>query len=213
VPDAPLSLIDDFRTDEEHLLEAGDMLYLPPGWGHDGVALDSCLTYSVGFRAPSGTELAAGFLDYLHERGLPGTGYRDPGLRATRHPARIDAEMIDFAAKQLSRISWRKADVQDFMGRQLSTPKQTIVFSAPRKKHVRIRNKTIALNPKTQMLYLGARFFINGESFLPRPTQRAVLAALADWRRAPGPALARAGLEPLILQWHRAGFLDLEPRP
>jgi hypothetical protein len=63
------------------------------------------------------------------------------------------------------------------------------------------------------MLYLGARFFINGESFVPRPAQRAALAALADRRQAPGRTLARARLEPLILQWHRAGFLDLEPRP
>jgi 50S ribosomal protein L16 3-hydroxylase len=213
VPHAPLSLIDDFRADEEYVLEPGDMLYLPPGWGHDGVALDACFTCSVGFRVPSGAELAAGFLDYLHERGLPKADYRDPGLQPTRHPAKIGAGMVDFAEKLLARIAWRKADVRDFMGRHLSTPKQNIVFAAPRSKALRIGGRTARLNPKTRMLYLGARFFINGESCVPRPAQRAALAALADQRQAPGRRLARAGLEPLILQWHRAGYLDLEPPP
>ena len=68
------------------------MLYLPPGWGHDGVALDACFTYSVGFRAPRGAELAASFLDYLHERGLPDADYRDPDLRPPARPARIGPE-------------------------------------------------------------------------------------------------------------------------
>ncbi len=57
--DAPLKLIEDFRADDEYLLEPGDMLYLPPGWGHEGVALEPCFTYSIGFRAPQGAELAA----------------------------------------------------------------------------------------------------------------------------------------------------------
>jgi len=213
VPDAPLRLIDDFRAEREYLLGPGDMLYLPPGWGHQGVALDHCFTYSIGFRAPTGPELAAGFLDYLHERGLPDASYRDPALRATRHPAKIHADMVDFAETLLARISWRRADVQDFIGRHLSAPKQTIVFSPSRRKILRIGSRTVTLHAKTQMLYLGARVFINGESLLPQPAQRAALAALADQRQASGRALARAGLEPLILQWHRAGFLDLEPRP
>lgn len=214
IPDAPLRLIGDFRAEEEYLLEPGDMLYLPPGWGHDGVALDSCFTYSVGARAPSGAELAAGFLDYLHERGLPDAGYRDPGLRAPRCPAHIGSDMVGFAQRQLARIRWRRTEVEDFLGRYLSTPKPNVVFAKTgRDGRGSIAGRSVELHPKTQLLYRGTRFFINGESFIPRPAQRAALAALADARQAPGRALARAGLEPLILQWQRAGFLDLEPRP
>jgi hypothetical protein len=54
VAGAPLRLIADFAPEEELLAEPGDLLYLPPGWGHDGVALDDCLTCSVGLRAPQG---------------------------------------------------------------------------------------------------------------------------------------------------------------
>jgi len=60
---APLKLIEDFSPQEEYLLEPGDLLYLPPGWGHDGIALGECFTCSVGFRAPRGAELGAAFLD------------------------------------------------------------------------------------------------------------------------------------------------------
>jgi len=214
VPHAPLSLIDDFRAQEEYVLEPGDMLYVPPGWGHDGVALDSCLTYSVGFRAPSGAELAAGFLDYLHERGLPGAGYRDPGLRVATRPARIGAELIAFAEAQLARIRWTRGDVEEFLGRYLTTPKPNIVFPPSfRKIKGKLEDRTVVLDPKTQMLYLGSRFFINGEGLRPRASQRRPLAALADRRRAPGRMLARAGLGRLILEWHRSGYLSLEPRP
>jgi 50S ribosomal protein L16 3-hydroxylase len=212
VPDAPLKLIAGFRAEEEFLLEPGDLLYLPPGWGHDGVALDAGFTCSVGFRAPRGAELSVAFLDYLHERGFADAPYRDPGLRATRHPGRIDADMLCFADRRLKRIRWNRADVAGFLGRLLSRPKDNVVFRGTAGT-AGLRNRIAVLDPKTQLLYLGARFFINGESFMPRPAQRAALARLADRRSEPGRRLARAGLEPLILDWQRAGFLKLEPRP
>jgi len=208
---APLKLIDGFVAEDELLLEPGDLLYLPPGWGHDGVALEACFTCSVGFRAPRGAELAAAFLDYLHERGMPDAAYRDPGLRAAKHPARIGGDMIDFASAVLDRIRWTRADATEHLGRFLSAPKDNVVFrgSAP---PARLDGKLVALDPKTQLLYAGARFFINGESFVPRPRARRALALLADRRRAPGALLARAGLAPLVSEWRRAGYLRLEPR-
>ena len=209
VPDAPLKLIAGFRAEEEMVLEPGDLLYVPPGWGHDGFALDPCFTYSIGFRAPRGAELAVAFLDHLHERGLPDADYRDPGLAPAARPAQIGPELAAFAETQLARIRWSRGDVAEFLGRYLSTPKPNVVFLPNRNFPGKIRNKTVNLHPKTQMLYRGARFFINGEVLHPCPAQRKALAGLADFRCAPGRALARAGLEQLILAWHRAGFLCL----
>jgi 50S ribosomal protein L16 3-hydroxylase len=206
VPDVPLKLIGDFSAEEEYLLEPGDLLYLPPGWGHDGVALDACTTYSVGFRAAGGAELAGAFLDYLHERGFADAAYRDPGLRATQRSGRIGAEMLRFAERQLKRVRWHRGDVARFLGHFLSTPKDNVFFKR-RSSAARLRDKLVVLDPKTQLLYIGAQFFINGESLLARPAQHAALAELADRR------LARAGLEPLISTWHRAGFVNLEPKP
>jgi len=211
IPDAPLRLIAGFRAEKEFLLESGDLLYLPPGWGHDGVALDPGFTCSVGFRAPGGAELAAAFLDHLHQRGLRDATYRDPGLRPAGRAARIGGDMIAFAEQQLRRIRWKRADVEDFLGRFLSTPKPHVVFARVRENRNRNLEKLqVILDPKTHMLYRGSRFFINGESFVPRRGQRAALAALADRRRIAGRRLARAGLGGLIFDWVRSGFLHLE---
>jgi len=213
VKDAQLKLIADFTAEDEVVLGPGDLLYLPPGWGHDGAALEPCFTYSVGFRAPRGVELATAFLDFLHERGLPDAEYRDPDLRPASRPAHIGTGMIAYAAQQLARIRWGRSDVEEFLGQFLSTPKPNVVFRGSTARISGLSRSEVILDAKTQMLYRGARFFINGETLRPRPAQRKVLAALADRRHATGRGLARAGLEPLILQWHRAGFLRLAARP
>ena len=210
---APLKLIAGFQPEEEVVLGPGDLLYLPPGWGHDGTALEAGFTYSIGFRAPRGSELAAGFLDHLHERGLPDAVYRDPDLRPAARPAQIGAELMEFAEAQLSRIRWSRRDVAEFLGRYLSTPKPNMVFTGSNKRDFKLSKCEAILDSKTQMLYRCGRFFINGEILVPRPAQRKVLAALADKRHAAGGALARAGLARLILQWHRAGFLRLAENP
>ena len=211
VPDAPLRLIADFSPDEEILAEPGDLLYLPPGWGHDGVALEDCLTYSIGLRAPQGQELPAAFLDYLHERGLPAARYRDPQLRPARRRAEIPPRMLQHAAVLLERIRWRRADVSEFLGRTLTTPKPHVVFRHPRRPLSRtafarrLRRARVALDARTQMLTLGPRCFVNGESLPATPALR----ALADLRRG---ALPRA-LAEQAYDWYLSGYLHLERGP
>src|SRR5258706_610539 len=100
----------------------GDLIYVPPGLRHDGVALEPCFTYSIGFRAPRGAELGAAFLDWLHERGLPDARYRDPGLRPASRPGRIPPELTIFARQFLATIRWTHAAVARLLeqpGREL----------------------------------------------------------------------------------------------
>jgi len=184
--------------------DPGDLLYLPPGVKHDGVALEPCFTYSIGFRAPRGGELGAAFLDWLHERGLPDARYRDPRLAPASRPARIPAQMVDFATGVLRGIRWSRADVATFLGEYLSMPKQHVVFRAP--KHA-ARGSMVRLDPKTQLLYSGARFFINGEAFTVTRRASPALRKLADARVAQRAALARAGLARLISGWEERGYV------
>ena len=187
-----------------YVAQPGDLLYLPPGWRHDGVALDPCFTYSIGFRAPRGAELGAAFLDWLHERGLPDARYRDPRLAPARHTAEVPADMISFASQALARIRWSRHDVAKFLGEYLSMPKPHVVFHAGRKG----RGGMVHLDPKTQLLYTGARFFINGEAFRVPARSAAALRSLADTRAGEASALARAGLGRLISEWQRRGYLE-----
>jgi 50S ribosomal protein L16 3-hydroxylase len=176
----------------------GDLLYLPPGIEHDGVALEECYTYSIGFRAPRGAELGAAFLDWLHERGLPDAVYRDPQLVPSTQPARVPTDMVRFSEKVLSGIRWSRRDVADFTGRYLSMPKPHVVFRRSRTRGSRVR-----LDAKTQLLYFGDRFFMNGESLSVRHPQ--LLRHLADRREAKLHALAP--LAALIGEWRDAGYV------
>jgi 50S ribosomal protein L16 3-hydroxylase len=187
----------------------GDLLYVPPGWRHDGVALEPCFTYSVGFRAPAGAELGAAFLDWLHERGLPQARYRDPDLVPTRKPARIPPQLVAFAENLVSRIRWTRRDVERFLGEYLSMPKPHVVFRPVRGRRA-LRSSLVRLDPKTQLLHAGRRFFINGESVAVPARAAAALRRLADQRLAPGAELARARLGDLISAWQRQGYLHLE---
>ena len=101
--------------------------------------------------------------------------------------------------------------MHEFLGRYLSTPKPNVVFKGSSNRVPGLSRCEAVLDARTQLLYLGTRFFINGELLPARPAQRRALAALADRRRAAGRALARAGLGRLILEWQRCGYLTLEP--
>ena len=65
-PGLPLKILKNFQVEEDYILEPGDMLYVPPGIAHNGIAIgDDCMTYSIGFRAPSRAELIGNWADDL----------------------------------------------------------------------------------------------------------------------------------------------------
>ena len=191
---------------QTHVLGPGDMLYLPPGMKHDGVALDPCYTYSIGFRAPRGAELGAAFLDWLHERGLPDAQYRDPGRAPTRRAAQIPDDMLRFAGNYLERISWSRRDVAAFVGEYLTAPKPHVVFRPGRRQRP-LDGSLVVLDPKSQLLYSGSTFFMNGDALRLGGRNAKSLRHLADKRSSPGSALR--GLAAQIMEWHGAGYLHL----
>jgi len=91
IPGLDLRILADFRPQQEWVLEPGDMLYLPPGVAHYGVALDESLTYSIGFRAPSRQELLHYYLDDMLEEYGDET-YRDPDLAPPDYGAELTAQ-------------------------------------------------------------------------------------------------------------------------
>jgi 50S ribosomal protein L16 3-hydroxylase len=198
-------------TPRHYIADPGDLLYLPPGWRHDGVAVTPCFTCSIGFRAPRGRELAAAFLDWLHERGLPDAGYRDPGLRPAARPALIPKEMLRYCAQVLSKIRWSARDVEGFLGEYLSTPKPHVVFKGARQgARLPLAKARVRLDPKTQLLYAGRRFFLNGETLELAGREAQALRELADRRTIDGGRFAGSALATQVLEWHRSGYLHLQ---
>jgi 50S ribosomal protein L16 3-hydroxylase len=96
MPHEDLRLIADFQATDEWTLEAGDILYVPPCYAHDGVAVgDDCMTYSVGFRAPSRAELIEGWCQHQAEILTEEDRYSDPGIVVQANPGEITAPVLD----------------------------------------------------------------------------------------------------------------------
>jgi 50S ribosomal protein L16 3-hydroxylase len=112
-----LRLMKQFPIEQEYILEAGDILYLPPKWGHHGVALDNeCMTYSFGYRSYKGQELWDSFGDYLSEKQLFNEIYQDPNWQNTQ-PGEITNQAWLNAKAQLLSILDKDHELQDWFGR------------------------------------------------------------------------------------------------
>ena len=94
LPDLDVSILQKFRPDEDWILSPGDMLYLPPRIAHKGIAQDDCMTYSIGFRAPSHSEILASFLGYASEQLDPDERYNDPDLVFQPRPGEIQPSVL-----------------------------------------------------------------------------------------------------------------------
>lgn len=210
---APIRVMKNFEPEEEWVLEPGDMLYLPPGVPHEGVALDPCMTYSIGFRAPAAQELATQFLGFMQERVCVDGMYRDPHLRAPRSPAQIGDDFIAQTEAMLARIRWSRRDVEDFLGRYLSEPKPHIHFERPRRLlpperfAQSVARRGLRLAPTTGMLYRRDRWYVNGETLPVEPAWQPPLRQLADRRALPPGTPLPPELLAHLHDWYEAGYL------
>ncbi|HEY8354464.1 MAG TPA: cupin domain-containing protein [Methylophilaceae bacterium] len=215
IEDAPLRILKHFDTQDEYVLEPGDMLYLPPHLAHWGIALGDCMTYSIGFRAPTAQELAQQFLAYLQERVVLEGMYSDRDLCLQEHAGEIGDAMVERVQRMLEEIRWDRAMVGDFLGQYLSEPKPHIVFEPPRGVSLtrfadRVQRDGIRLDLRSQALFRAGSFYINGERLGMRPDWAPHLMQLADERHLPASALRQAeeGLIAQLHQWYLAGYLQ-----
>lgn len=121
--ETPLHIIRDFETQEEYTLNPGDMLYLPPQYAHWGKALDdNCITYSIGFRAPSKSEILEELLQECLMDLSEDDRFSDPEL-----PLQDDSgEIAPAALKQVHEI-WHNTltdeRIREWFGRYMTQPK------------------------------------------------------------------------------------------
>lgn len=217
VEGAPLKILRNFTPSETFVLDPGDMLYLPPHYAHDGVAIGACMTYSIGFRAPTYQELGEAFLDFMVETiDLP-ERYADPDLAPTNSPAEISKVMLARVVDELNKVRFTEEDIATFLGEYLSEPKASVFFDPPAKEFTpaafdrAIDKHGVALSRRTQMLYRGRSIFINGESFDAGGADKTLLMALANARSLDGAQLqtASADLRESLYLWYQDGWLRL----
>lgn len=126
VPGLDMKILQHFESEQEWLLEPGDVLYLPPGVAHLGVAEGECITWSVGFRAPSAGELFAHWADEKL-RNVSNIRYSDPDLQLQVHRGEIQPQAIDrLRTMLLSALEQETADFAEWFGRFITEPKENL---------------------------------------------------------------------------------------
>ncbi|HWV13852.1 MAG TPA: cupin domain-containing protein [Cellvibrio sp.] len=94
VEGTPLNILQDFIAQDEWLLEQGDMLYIPPGVAHWGVAEGECMTYSIGFRAPSHADILTELSQDIASSLCNDQRFSDPQLTLQANPGEISGAAI-----------------------------------------------------------------------------------------------------------------------
>ena len=205
---APLRILQHFQPEQEWVLGPGDMLYLPPHYAHNGIAMDECMTYSIGFRAPTTQEIATQFLVYMQDKLVLEGRYQDPDLALQAHPAEIGEAMIGQMEAMIARVRWGRADVADFLGRYLTEPKPHVYFQPPRraagfeKFAAQVQKQGVRLAPQSRMLFHADQYYLNGEA-VEFAGCRDLLQVLADKRRIPAQLF-----DAVTLGWLYDGYVD-----
>ncbi|TAL90438.1 MAG: cupin domain-containing protein [Rhodanobacter sp.] len=117
--DVELKQLVQFEPTHEWLLDPGDMLYLPPGVPHDGVAFGGpCMTFSIGMRAPSQAELTGDLADYIAEQLPEELRYTDPDLKPATTTGEIDRAVLERLKRALPfAAALRDELLHDWFGR------------------------------------------------------------------------------------------------
>ncbi|MDB5884941.1 MAG: Cupin 4 family protein [Polaromonas sp.] len=236
----PLKILQNFEAEEEFVLDAGDMLYLPPGYAHDGVAEAGvgpdgkpadCMTYSIGFRCPAQAELTADLLHRLaemkedaaeaqaQESGLlaaPKHMYRDPAQAATDTPAAMPEGLAAFARQAVLEALKDPLALACALGECMSEPKPGVWFDEPGQAWdfdaAKAGQTRLVLDARTRMLYDSDHVFINGESYRAKGADARLMQRLANQRHLQAHDLRKAGKSAIDLlgDWHEAGWLAQE---
>ena len=216
-PGMPLKILAHFEPEEEHELEPGDMLYLPPRWAHDGIAIGECQTYSIGFRSPSRGEIANAILERMAEDAQDIAGaalYRDPTQSATRSPGEVPRELHRFARESL-KSALKDKDAFDravscALGEWLTEPKPQVWFDGTEgiQGEGGSMPSAVVLDRRTRMMYDAGHVFINGESLRAGGRDAKLMYALADARTLTARQLRHASnaAREAIASWIEAGW-------
>ncbi len=184
--DSELKLLRDFSPSHDWLLEPGDMLYLPPGISHDGVAMEACMTFSIGMRAPAVAEMLVDCAEYQALRLPDSLRYGDPDLTpANADPGLIDPLTLDRLAEALGALGqrmsrdalglWFGSFITRYRSAQLPAPPEQ-QLAATTLKEALASGAMLLRHPWSRLAWLprgsSAVLFASGES-LPCPPELA----------------------------------------
>ena len=179
VDGTPLRILKDWVPEETVTLNPGDMLYLPPGIGHHGVAENDCITLSIGFRAPTMDDLLTGFTDFLCSRSDTSELLSDPELKVQPNPGTINPEVIDQLDRKMRAKLQDRRQLALWFGQYSTAPKSLETVIPPEEtqtpkfvEQLLCANNQIRWNEGSRFAYYEFEdeiaLFVDGEQYLLR---------------------------------------------
>lgn len=202
VEGTPLRILSTWDGEETVTLAPGDMLYLPPGIGHHGIAEDDCITLSVGFRAPTMDDILTGFTDFLANQSDASDHLNDPDLQVQDNPGTIQPDVVDRLENVIREKLGNRRQLTLWFG-QYSTAPKSMDIVVPAEEPASEEDIAEAVNAGEQMRWNeGSRFayydfddetalFVDGEQFLLKGDARPLAQLLCSAAHVDMAALAR----------------------
>lgn len=225
LPHEELRLLAHFTATEEWLLEPGDILYIPPGFAHEGTAVgDDCMTYSVGFRAPSRRELIVGFSETIVDNLAEGERYCDPEPLAEETRGEIGPKTLARLQAMMAKALLDRDEFARWFGEFTTQPRNTDIDWRPTDPVTTDEvleqfavGMALTRNPAMRLAFIrreaaAADLFVDGECY----ACEGALAAFAELccaqsRIVPTPALAASpAILDLLVELVNQGALAFE---
>ncbi|XTZ36863.1 JmjC domain-containing protein [Salmonella enterica] len=203
-PHPDLLQVDPFEAIIDEELEPGDILYIPPGYPHEGYSLENSLNYSVGFRAPSGRELISGFADFVLQRELGSQRYSDPDVQQRAQPADILPEEVDKLRDMMVDLINQPEQFKEWLGEFISQSRHELDIAPPEPPYpadeiydaLQQGDKLVRLGG-LRVVRIGEEVFANGERI--NTPHRPALNALANHLELSGEMFGDALEDPSFL--------------
>lgn len=172
IPNNDVKILKHFQGTEDWTLNPGDLLYVPPGMAHWGTAITPCMTYSVGFRAPSHAELLSNYSDEIISHLNESIRYNDAGRDNQQNPGEITAQSLNEIKKIVDQLAPDGDLLAKWFGRYITEPKdegQSYLNDEQAEQVIALlkQGSSLDVNPSTRLAYSldndTTHLFINGE--------------------------------------------------
>ena len=188
-----LRILSEFEETERWVLNPGDMLYLPPQLAHYGIAQGECMTYSIGFRAPSVSQLLETSLDVVLPTLTENQRYCDAGIQPAVSASRIDQQATERLANLLTSELQKPEVLAKILGQLMTEPKYSELLPEAENEITwdewldTVEGESLLRHEHARFAYFTddnqCLFFNHGEcTVLPKPCTQLV-ATLGDYRQ------------------------------
>lgn len=190
VPHQPLKLLPEMDVNFDEMLHPGDLLYVPPGLSHYGIAANECLTYSFGFRMPS----VASMFDRVSDQFADNDTFKNPVVDVVRKKSTAIGEVspfeFEYLKAQLIDALANSTCFNDGIMQLMSEPRypdnipETDVLELNNLVNMAKEGYKLQVDPASRLLYQSTNdqvtFWGNSEKFNISASASSLLKALAD---------------------------------